>query len=145
MTGWLSTLSWQAGTASGSFLTGTLIQGLIKLNHPSYEPQRWQGTFLVFSMVLVLYIANIWGAKSMPVINNFLLIVHVFGFFTVIIVLWIMSPRNTAKKVFTEFTDGGGWSSMGVSVMVGQINAIYGLSCQYINTFDLTVCLLQCC
>lgn len=96
-------------------------------------------------MVLVLYIANIWGAKSMPVINNFLLIVHVFGFFTVIIVLWIMSPRNTAEKVFTEFTDGGGWSSMGVSVMVGQISAIYGFTCQYINTFDLAVCLLQCC
>ena len=131
MTGWLSTLSWQAGTASGSFLTGTLIQGWIKLNNPEYEPQNWQGTLLVFAMVLVLFVANIWGAKSMPIINNFLLIVHVFGFFAVIIVLWTMAPRNSAEKVFTEFTNSGGWSSMGVSLMVGQISAIYGLSCQY--------------
>jgi choline transport protein len=131
MTGWLSTLSWQAGTASGSFLTGTLIQGWIKLNNPEYEPQNWQGTLLVFAMVLVLFVANTWGARSMPIINNFLLIVHVFGFFAVIIVLWTMAPRNSAEKVFTEFTNSGGWSSMGVSLMVGQISAIYGLSCQY--------------
>jgi choline transport protein len=131
MTGWLSTLSWQAGTASGSFLTGTLIQGWIKLNNPNYEPQNWQGTLLVFAMVLVLFVANIWGARSMPIVNNFLLIVHVFGFFAVIIVLWTMSPRNSAEKVFTEFTNSGGWSSMGVSLMVGQISAIYGFTCQY--------------
>ena len=81
-------------------------------------------------MVLVLFAANIWGARSMPIINNFLLIVHVFGFFAVIIVLWTMAPRNSAEKVFTEFTNSGGWSSMGVSLMVGQISAIYGFTCQ---------------
>jgi len=131
MTGWLSTLSWQAGTAAGSFLTGTLIQGWIKLNNPEYEPKNWQGTLLVIAMVLVLFVANIWGARSMPIINNFLLIVHVFGLFAVIIVLWVMAPRNSAERVFTEFTNSGGWSSMGVSLMVGQISSIYGLTCQY--------------
>jgi choline transport protein len=75
-------------------------------------------------MVLVLYISNTWGAKSMPIVNNCLLVVHVFGFFIVIIVLWIMAPSNSAEKVFTEFMNGGGYSSMTVTVMVGQISAI---------------------
>jgi choline transport protein len=131
MTGWMSTLSWQAGIASGSFLTGTIIQALITVNNPSYSPENWQGTLLVFSMVLVLFIANIWGAKSLPMLQNILLVVHCFGFFAVIIVLWVLAPRNSAKKVFTEFTNEGGWSTMGLSLMVGQISAIYGSICTF--------------
>jgi amino acid transporter len=133
MTGWMSTLSWQAGTASGSFLTGTIIQALIAINNADYQPTdlewRWQGTLLVFAMVLVLFTANIWGAKSLPLLQNILFVVHVFGFFAVIIVLWVLAPRNTASVVFTQFYNGGGWSSIGLSLMVGQISAIYGSIC----------------
>jgi hypothetical protein len=129
MTGWMSTLSWQAGTASGSFLTGTIIQALITVNNPDYSPTNWQGTLLVFAMVLVLFVANIWGAKNLPLAQNLLLVVHIFGFFAVIIVLWVLAPRNTAEIVFTQFTNEGGWSTMGLSLMVGQISAIYGSIC----------------
>jgi choline transport protein len=134
MTGWMSTLSWQAGSASGSFLTGTIIQGLITVNNPDYNAKNWQGTLLVFAMVLVILVANIWGAKSLPMLQNILLVIHCFGFFAVIIVLWVLAPRNSAKVVFTEFTNGGGWSSMGVSLMVGQISAIFGSICTFGNT-----------
>lgn len=125
--GWMSTLSWQAGNASGSFLTGTIIQALLVINHPSYEPQRWQGTLFVFAMVLVLYIVNVWGAQMWPLIQNGLLVLHILAFFAVIITLWVMAPHQSAKAVFTEFTNSGGWSSMGLSLMVGQITAIYSL------------------
>jgi hypothetical protein len=47
----MSTLSWQAGNAADSFLTGTMAQALIVFNKPDYEPQRWQGTLIVFAMV----------------------------------------------------------------------------------------------
>lgn len=136
MTGWMSTLSWQAGTASGSFLTGTIIQGLITVNNPNYSPTNWQGTLFVFAMVIVLFIANVWGAKSLPTLQNILLIIHVFGFFTVIIILWVMSPRHTAKVVFTQFTNEGNWSSIGLSLMVGQISAIYGSACTFSSPFS---------
>lgn len=43
--------------------------------------------------------------------------------------LWVLAPRNTALEVFTGFTDGGGWSSMGLALMVGQISAIYACIC----------------
>ncbi|KAF2178015.1 putative GABA permease [Zopfia rhizophila CBS 207.26] len=125
--GWMSTLSWQAGNASGSFLTGTIIQALLVVNYPSYEPQGWQGTLFVFAMVLVLYIVNIWGAQVWPRIQNGLLILHVIGFLVVIITLWVMAPHQSAKAVFTEFTNAGGWPTMGLSLMVGQITAIYSM------------------
>jgi amino acid transporter len=122
----MSALSWQAGNASGSFLTGSMIQALITINNPNYSPTNWQGTLLVFAMVLVLYLANTFAAKDMPLAQNVLLVFHVLAFFAILIILWVMAPKNSASVVFTQFTNGGNWSSVGVSLMVGQISAIYG-------------------
>lgn len=127
--GWMSTLSWQAGTASGSFLTGTIIQGMITINNPDYVPQNWHGTLLIFSMVIVLYVFNTWAAEWLPDFQNILMILHVFGFIAVVVVLWVLGPHPPASAVFLEFQDFGGWSSIGLSLMVGQISAIFCLIC----------------
>jgi amino acid transporter len=123
----MSTLSWQAGNASGSFLTGTIIQALLVINYPDYNPTAWQGTLFVFAMVLVLFIVNIWGAPIWAAIQNILMFLHVAFFLVVVIILWAKAPHQSARVVFTEFSNGGGWSSMGLSVLVGQITAIYSL------------------
>lgn len=132
ITGWMSVLAWQAGAASGSFLTGTIIQGLISVRNPEYEPKNWQGTLFVFAMVLVIYIANVYASDLMPVLSNLLMILHVLSWAVVLIVLWAMAPHQSAKTVFvTGWQNGGGWSSMGLSVMIGQISAIYGSLSMY--------------
>lgn len=125
-------LAWQAGSASGSFLTGTIIQGLISVRNPEYEPQNWQGTLFVFAMVLVIYIFNIYGAGLMPILNNLLMILHILSWAVILIVLWAMAPHQSASAVFaTEWKNIGGWSTMGLSVMIGQISAIYGCLSMY--------------
>ncbi|QSS54035.1 GABA permease [Histoplasma capsulatum var. duboisii H88] len=126
VTGWLSVLAWQAGAASGSFLTGNIIEGLITVNKPDYVSTPWRGTLLVFAMVALIFFFNIWVAQGLPMIQNMLLVVHIFGFLAVVVVLWVMAPHQSARAVFTEFRNGGSWPSIGVSVMVGQISAIYG-------------------
>jgi len=78
-------------------------------------------------MAAILYIVNIWGATIWPKIQNGLMVLHFMGFFVVIIVLWVRAPHQDAKAVFTGFTNEGGWSSMGLSLMVGQITAIFSL------------------
>lgn len=125
--GWMSTLSWQAGTASEPFLVGTLIQACAIVMYPDYAPTNWQGTLMVIAVTIVVWFLNIWGSRAMPLIQNIMLVIHVFGF--LIIVLWALAPRNTAKVTFTQFTNDGGWNSMGLSLMIGQISAIYGCIC----------------
>jgi len=100
---------------------------LIAVNHPSYDSARWQGTFLVFGSVSLVYISNVWGAKALPHVQNWLLVIHVFAFFSVIICLWVTAEHQPASEVFTQFTNGGNWSSIGLSLMVGQLSAIWGL------------------
>lgn len=103
----------------------------ITVNDPSYEPTNWQGTLFIFAMVAILYVANVWCAKSLPVAQNPLLALHIIMFIVLLIIFAVKSPHVSAKAVFTQLTNEGGWSNMGVSVMVGQITAIYGLFCKY--------------
>jgi hypothetical protein len=124
----MSTLSWQAGNASGSFLTGTIIQALVTVNYPdSYEAKPYQGTLLVFACVALIFSINFWGAHVWPYLQNGLMVLHILGFLTTVIVLWVCAPHQSAKAVFTEFTNEGGWPTMGLSLMVGQITAIFSL------------------
>jgi amino acid transporter len=128
----MSTLSWQAGTASGPFLVGTLIQACAIVMYPEYEPTNWQGTLMVIAVTILVWVLNIWGADLMPLFQNVMLVVHVFGFLAIIIVLWVLSPRASTTVTFTHFRNEGGWSTVGLSLMVGQISAIYACICKCI-------------
>ena len=118
-------LAWQAGSASGSFLTGTIIQGLISIRNPDYTPENWQGTLFVFAMILVIYVFNVYASNLMPILNNLLMVFHILSWAVIVIVLWAMAPHQSARAVFTKWENLGGWSSMGLTVMIGQISAIY--------------------
>jgi choline transport protein len=113
----MSTLSWQAGTASGPYLVGTFIHSLIYENDPNYVFKNWQGTLFVIAIALVVWATNIWGSRAMPVFQNIMMIVHVFGFLVIIVMIWVLAPRNKAADVFGTFTNSGGWSSIGLSLM----------------------------
>ena len=108
-------------------LCRTQIQGLIAITHDDYSPQPYQGYLFVIAMVSLGLLINTWGAKHLPLVEGVILIFHVFGFATVLIVLWVLSPRNTVSEVFTSFENSGGWSSMALSMLVGQVTSIYGL------------------
>ncbi|KAJ7772241.1 GABA permease [Mycena metata] len=125
LTGWMSALSWQAGTASGSYLTGSLIQALITINNPNYNPTNWQGTLLMFAMAFVLFLANVFGAKKIPMGQNFLMVLHCALLVVFVAIYAALAPHVSAADVFTTFTNEGNWASIGLSLMVGQITAIY--------------------
>ena len=102
-----------------------MIQGLIVLNNPGYEPQKWQGTLLFYAMILVSVIFNTWLVRYLPKIEGCVLIIHVAGFFGVLIPLVYMAPHGSSKDVFTQFVNGGGWSTQGLSFFVGIVTGVY--------------------
>lgn len=55
------------------------------------------------------------------------MVLHILAFLAVVVTLWCLAPHRTAKDVFTDFTNAGDWNSLGLSLMVGQISAIYSL------------------
>ena len=123
----LSTLGWQCGLASLAFIDGTVIQGLIVLNDATYIYERWHGTLLVIAILSFAIIFNTFLAQRLPMVEGLVLILHLLGFFGIIVPLWVLAPRNSAATVFTQFTNLGGWSTTGLAFMVGLLSPIYSL------------------
>jgi len=125
--GWLSMLSWQCGTASGMFLEGAEIQAVIALVHPNYDAPPYQAYLMMVGIVSVGAFFNIYLAKHLPMIEGIFLIGHILGFFAIVITLGVLSPTVPASQVFGSFQSSSGYSSLGLSILVGQMSAVYGL------------------
>ena len=123
--GYTAALGWQCGTASTGYLSATMIQGLIVLNNPGYEPTRWQGTLFIIAIALLATFFNTYLARHLPLLEGLILLMHVLGFFAVLIPLWVLAPINPASKVFGSFYNGAGWPSIGTACIVGQLAPIF--------------------
>lgn len=126
ISGWLTVAGWQALVASGAFLCATLIQALIILNHPSYNFHAWHATLIFWAVLVVAVLVNTVVSSMLPKIEGLILILHVLGFFAVLIPLVYMSPsKGTPKDVFTVFLNQGGWSSQGLSFFIGLMGSVF--------------------
>ena len=122
--GWLLATGWQGSVVGLSFLAGTIIQGLIALNHDTYLPQRWHGTLLVIAVVMFCIVFNTLLAKKLPIVEAFILLIHIFGLLAIVIPLLVMAPKNDAKTALLTFNNGGNWPTMGVAFMVGLLTSL---------------------
>ena len=110
-----------------AFLIGTVIQALIVLHHPdpdesAYVPEPWHGTLLVIAIILGCFLFNIYLAKQLPAVEGVVFMIHIAGLFVMVIPLWALNRRwKPAEAAFTEFANGGGWPSIGVSFLVGLL------------------------
>ena len=125
--GWLSVVGWQAFVASGAFLCATITQGLVVLNYPnSYIPERWHGTLIFYLVLLFCVFVNTILARALPRIEGLILIIHVFGFFGILIPLtYLAEPVNSASFVFTNYTNFSGWEDRGLSWFIGLLSAVF--------------------
>ncbi|KAL8997684.1 MAG: hypothetical protein Q9169_003091 [Polycauliona sp. 2 TL-2023] len=124
ITGWLLAMGWQGAIVGLSFVAGTIVQGLITLNNPSYVPQQWHGTLLVIAAVVIAIAFNVFLSKTLPIAEIPILILHVVGLFAIIIPLLAMAPKNDARTALLVVSNNGGWSSTGTSFMIGLLTAL---------------------
>ncbi|EEP80699.1 predicted protein [Uncinocarpus reesii 1704] len=136
LTGWTSTLAWQAGNAAGVFLVGSIVQILISLHNEAYTFPQWHTTLLAIAAVTVAYIGNTLGAKFLHMWQNVVFSLHVLVYLGILIPIWVNAPRAPSSNVWANFTFDGGWPSNGVAVLIGQQTAMFaqlGLDTQCIT------------
>lgn len=124
LAGWLTVITWQALVAGTAYVAGTLVQGLLILNHPSYDYQRWHGTLLFYAVVALSLFINTYLGRLLPQIESLMLFFHILGFFGILIPLVYLAPHRPAKEVFTTFYNGGDWSTSGLSFFIGLVTAM---------------------
>lgn len=128
VTGWVCVLGWHTGIAGCSYTVANMLIGIAYINYPdTYAPQDWHGTLLIIGIAFIAIIFNTFLAQKLPLVEGCILILHVFGFFAVLIPLWVLAPRNSVEEVFHTFEDRGGWGSNGLACLVGLIAPIYAL------------------
>ena len=122
--GWLTTIAWIATLAAGGYIGGTMIQGLIVLNHPNYIFNPMHGTLLSWASISFAIFINTVVSSALPHIEGLILIVHVLGFFCILVPFVYMAPHSSASDVFTTVLNEGKWSTQGLSFCVGLIGSI---------------------
>lgn len=110
--------------ATGSIFIGTIFQGLIILNHPTYEPQAWHGTLLCWAVIAVAVFVNTVVSGLLPIIEGLILVFHVLGFVAVLIALVYLAPHGSASSVFQTWLNEGHWPTQGLSFCVGFIGNV---------------------
>jgi choline transport protein len=123
--GWCCCLGWIAGIPSCGIQLAGIVQELVVLTRPDLTIEMWQTTLIIFLFVILTVGFNIVAAQHLPLAEGIILFLHVFGFFAFLLTLWIMAEHAPASEVFTTFNNGGGWSSTGLSCLVGLSTPIW--------------------
>jgi hypothetical protein len=107
---------------------------LLSINYPdTYVHQPWHGTVFVIGNACTAFIFNTFLAQKLPIIEGVILIIHVFGFFAVLIPLWVLAPIQSPSRVFLNIEDRGGWGNDGLSCLIGLVAPVYALIGQYLK------------
>lgn len=54
-----------------------------------------------------------------------IMILHVIGYFAVLIPLVYLAPQGKASDIFTIFLNDGGWPTQGLSFLVGLLGPVF--------------------
>jgi choline transport protein len=122
--GWFVVIAWQTGLAACSFTVGLQIEAIIVLADPSYVIKGWHSCLFTIAAALLGILFNTYLVRRLPTVEGIATILHIFGFFTFLVVFWVMGPRADAKQVFTSFQDNNGWGSVGLATLVGILSPI---------------------
>jgi choline transport protein len=121
--GWLAALGWQALIATTAYSAAVLLLSMVAIYNPAYSMQNWHQSLVMILIGIIGTLMNTIGARFLPILEIVVLIFTVFGFFCIIIPLWVLAPKAPASEVFGSFENLGGWPSMGTACFVGSITA----------------------
>lgn len=123
--GWLTVVGWQAALTGVGFLAAALIEGVAVMGNAGYSPIPWQKTLLLWASLGFAVFINTIISNALPKVEGLVLILHVLGFFAILVPLVYLSPHQNAQQVFTVFLNEGGWQTQGLSFMLGMIAALF--------------------
>jgi len=109
---------------SVSYIGAQQVIGLIALCKDDYIYHSWHAALMTMAWASAAIIFNTVLIGKLPLLEGLAVVLHVFGFFAFICIIWVMGPRNDAGVVWTEFRDDNGWGSKGLATLVGIIGPL---------------------
>jgi len=97
---------------------------MIVMNYPSYNFERWQGTLLLYAVIVIGVVFNTVLARLLPWVEGTILITHCVGFIVVLVPLVYLGPHASAHDVFANYLTLGNYAP-GLSFFVGLITTVF--------------------
>ena len=96
------------------------------MTHPDYVPKPWHTMLLFWAVMFFAVFINSVTSRALARFEGVILVVHLFGFFAVLIPLVYLGPHGDGS-IFTTFLNGGNWPTQPLSFFVGLPAAVYCL------------------
>lgn len=126
MQGWITWFAWVstlAGIANGS---AYMLQSVVAVNYPAYVPQAWHVTLIIFALLIVEGLMNMFTWFLIPWIELLAGVLHVVLFIIFVVAFLTLSPKHTAEYVFFKQSSSSGWSNAFVSFNLGLLTPSWG-------------------
>ena len=104
-----------------AYIGAQQVLALISICNRDYVIQGWHGALLTMAIVLAAIFFNTTAVGKLPVLEGLAVVLHVFGFFAFIVILWVMGSRADAKETFTVFKDDNNWGSVGLATLIAMV------------------------
>ncbi|TQB69109.1 hypothetical protein MPDQ_002327 [Monascus purpureus] len=123
--GWITIFAWIAFGTIGPFYIGTEIEGLVILFHPDYVAKKWHSTLLMWAIIIIPFIVNVWARRLLPAIEVIGGILHIIFLPVILVTVIVLGPRNPSSFVWATFVDNmSGWDNDGVIWSIGLLTAV---------------------
>lgn len=122
--GWMTNIGYQAFVSAVIYTNASLIQGLVILNYPNYDAQRWHATLIFYAITAWAIFVNTALGRILPRFESLTLIFYVIGFFGVLIPLAYLAPHRPAAEVFGQFQNQGEWDTIALATFVGWFTSL---------------------
>lgn len=127
--GWITVFSWICTAASSPAILANMVAGLAIFNYPSYVPERWHVTLMMWAWTIIPFIANFWFRRLLAPLEAIGAILHVGFFIITIITLVVLAQRSSADYVFKTLThDISGWTNPAVAWGIGLLTVTFPIS-----------------
>jgi len=121
----MTTMGWLTSVSAGGFVMSTTLEALIDMENPGFLFTRWQATLVTILFLLMAVWFNTRGHALLPKIDTVSLLLHMAGFALTLLPLAVLAPKNSISDVMSKFTESGGWNSIGLSSLVGQVAILF--------------------
>ncbi|KAI1914087.1 hypothetical protein LOZ12_002996 [Ophidiomyces ophidiicola] len=126
MQGWITWFAWVSLLAGVANTTANMIQGLITVNYPNYVPERWHLTLIIFAILIVEGLMNMYTFWLIPWVELIAGILHIVLFVVFVVVLVALAPRHSPSFVFTKEASSSDWNNKFVSWNLGLLTPTWG-------------------
>lgn len=122
--GWVTWVGYVATLAGSLNQTTAMVEGLVLLRSPGYRLVGWHTTLITVGTLVVLSVVNMYAFRLVPWFEFLSGVLNVCLFVVYIVVLFVMSPRNTGA-IFLEKNISSGWDSYFPVVNIGALSNIF--------------------